>query len=280
MTNNLKIGFMQGRLVNQIGNQIQCFPNNSWKKEFELSEKIGFHLIEWIFDDYSNPILFTDERNEIKLLSEKYNVLINSVCADFFMVHKLFSESENELTKNLDILKKLIEISSSLGIKIIEIPLVDSSSLSSTDNKIEFKKNLEKIIPLAETHKIILNLETDLPPLEFKELINSFQSNYVRANYDVGNSTSLGYNVEEELDILKNLITNVHIKDRLIGGRTVPLGKGDVNFVQFFQSLSKINYSGDLIIQGARKDENSFSPYETCSEYKIFIQNYLDTYFK
>ena len=280
MTNDSKIGFMQGRLLDSIENQIQCFPKHSWKKEFKLAEKIGFELIEWIFDDYSNPILSLEEKKEIKRLSEKHHVMINSICADFFMVHKLFSESENELTKNLEMLKQLIENSSELGIKIIEIPLVDSSSLKSDKNKIIFSEDLEKIIPVAENCDVILNLETDLPPSDFKSFLDNFQSKHVKANYDVGNSTSLGYDVETELDILKNMITNIHIKDRVVGGTTVPLGSGDVNFDLFFSTLSQIDYSDDFIIQGARENEDVISPHETCSKYRIFVKDYLDKYFK
>ena len=280
MTNNSKIGFMQGRLVNSIDNQIQCFPKHTWKNEFELAEKIGFHLIEWIFDDFSNPILFPERHKEIQTLSKKHNILIGSICADFFMIHKLFSEPENELTKNLEILINLIKLSSDLGIKIVEIPLVDSSSLVSFKNKTEFCENLEKVVPIAEEYGIILNLETDLPPHQFKDLIDYFQSSNVRANYDVGNSTSLGYDIENELHILKNLITNIHIKDRIVGGKTVPLGIGDTNFDLFFKTLSKIDYSGDFIIQGAREDESVIPPHETCSKYHIFVKNYLDAYFK
>ena len=41
---------MQGRLSKPITNQIQAFPTNSWKTEFELAQKIGFNCIEWIFE--------------------------------------------------------------------------------------------------------------------------------------------------------------------------------------------------------------------------------------
>lgn len=280
MTNDSKIGFMQGRLVNSVDNQIQCFPKLAWKNEFELAENTGFHLIEWIFDDLTNPLLFPDTQKEIQILCKSHDVLINSICADFFMTKKLFSESENDLVKNLEILKNLIKISHKLGIKIIEIPLVDSSSLISSNHKMEFCKNLDKIVPIAEEYKIILNLETDLPPEEFKILIDSFESSNIRANYDVGNSTSLGYDIENELHVLKNLITNIHIKDRIVRGKTVPLGSGDTNFDLFFKTLAKVGYSGDFIIQGAREDESTISPHETCSKYRIFVKNYLDAYFK
>ena len=46
-----QVGIMCGRLSGPIKNQIQCFPIGSWKNEFETASKIGFELIEWIFDE-------------------------------------------------------------------------------------------------------------------------------------------------------------------------------------------------------------------------------------
>ena len=274
-----KIGFMQGRLVKSIGNQIQYFPKDYWENEFPIAEKIGFRKMEWVFDDYNNPILVENEHKKINSLCDNHQICINSICADFFMIHKLFSESSSELARNFLILENLIEKSTQLDIKIIEIPLVDSSSIKLELDRVQFSKNLEKIIPLAEKNGITLNLETDLPPNEFKELVTSFSSKFVKINYDIGNSTSLGYNTENELVILKDLISNVHVKDRLIGGKTVTLGNGDANFESFFKTLAKIGYTGDFIIQAARENENLISPMETCKKYFNLVNNYLDKYF-
>tara|TARA_Y100001934_G_scaffold282783_1_gene398316 strand:- start:922 stop:1764 length:843 start_codon:yes stop_codon:yes gene_type:complete len=275
-----KIGFMQGRLIKSINNNIQCFPKDCWEDEFPIAEKLGFKKIEWIFDNLDNPILDSQQHLRIKSISEKHHVTINSICADFFMIHKLFSESKNEISKNLLVLENLINNSSLFGINIIEIPLVDSSSLKSQSDIEEFSKNLEKIIPLIERKKIILNLETDLPPQKMKKLIENMSSNNIRANYDIGNSTSLGYNVEEELFLLKNLISNVHIKDRKLRGTSVPLGTGDANLELFFNTLANIGYEGDFIIQGARENEDQISPEDTSKRYFNLVKNYLNKYFK
>ena len=61
------------------------------------------------------------------------------------MEHKLFNESENEISKNLKTFENLVTNCAKLGISIIEIPLVDSSSLKTNNGKIQFKNNLEKM---------------------------------------------------------------------------------------------------------------------------------------
>ena len=100
-----------------------------------------------------------------------------------------------------------------------------------------------------------LSLETDLPPQEFLELIETFNSDRIKVNYDIGNSASLGYKIEEEFEYYGNYISDVHIKDRLINGGSVELGKGNANFNLLLYELTKIKYSGLIILQAYRDDQ-------------------------
>jgi len=271
---------MQGRLSKSHENQIQSFPNLTWKKEFKIASEIGFETIEWIFDDLQpNPIQNNDEIKEIKQLMEKNDISINSICADYFMTKKLFNESKFELERNIEELKKLIIQANKLEISMIEIPLVDSSSLKNNQNKEEIRINLEKVISIAEDSNVTIVLETDLNPQDFEEFLIKFEHKSIMANYDSGNSASLGYDVKKELIILKKWIKNVHVKDRIFGGGTVPLGDGHTNFEEFFSILSKINYSEDMIIQGARQLETEIEPKQTCQSYQKFVKQYVDKYY-
>ena len=97
-----KIGIMQGRLSEMYENKIQSFPSQSWKEEFEIASNCGFEIIEWIFDEIQpNPILTDEGIIEINQLKEKNNISINAICADYFMIKKLFNESQSELEKIL-----------------------------------------------------------------------------------------------------------------------------------------------------------------------------------
>ena len=277
---NPKIGIMQGRLSNPHNYRIQSFPVFSWKQEFEKAAEYGLDVIEWIFDEYKpNPILSSDGISEIRSLCKKHNIAINAICADYFMVEKLFHESNENLEKNIKVLKELILQAKKLEISFIEIPLVDSSSLKTTNDKMELRNNLENVIPLAEKNDVMIVLETDLPLLDFKQLLSEFNHPNIMANYDSGNSTSLGYNSKEELTTLRKWIKNVHVKDRKLHGGTVPLGSGDTDFDLFFSTLSEIQYSGDLIIQGARSPNTNVAPETTCQTYQKFVKEYVDKYY-
>lgn len=275
-----KIGIMQGRLSKPIDNKIQAFPKKTWKEEFDKAEKIGFNLIEWVFDSQENPIMTDDGLLQISNCLQKYNVKINSVCGDYFMDNLLFNLSENEIQKNLKILTHLIQQCSKLKIKIIELPFVDSSSLLSKNSSNQILINLKPILFLLEKYDVFLTLETDLPPNQFFSLLEKFDHTHIKANYDIGNSISNGYDPVLEITTLKDHIFNIHIKDRIFHGNTVTLGQGDVDFDLFFFTLSKINYKNDLIIQGTREDLDGtqINPEKTCSKYLAFVREYLSKF--
>ena len=82
-------------------------------------------------------------------------------------------------------------------------------------------------------------------------LVNDF----ITINYDSGNSASLGYSIFEELNILGNKITNIHIKDRLLNGFSVELGKGNANLKFLKKFIIENNYNGVITFQAYRDTE-------------------------
>ncbi len=93
-------------------------------------------------------------------------------------------------------------------------------------------------------------------PKKLKDFIKRFDSNFFGINYDVGNSASLDFNIDEEFKYYGKYISNVHMKDRIKGGKTIRLGKGNVDFFRLFKNLKKIEYKNPLILQTARSKSN------------------------
>ena len=70
---------------------------------------------------------------------------------------------------------------------------------------------------------------------------------------------------------------NVHIKDRVFNGSSVPIFEGDVNIKLIFELLSKYKYDGNIILQTARshnkKDFDLINNYKKTME--ELILNYI-----
>jgi len=86
-----------------------------------------------------------------------------------------------------------------------------------------------------------------LSPLEMRDFIDSFNSEFVKAYFDVGNVLLTGY-PEQWIRILGKRIKRVHIKDFKSSVGTVEgfvdLLDGDVDFDTVKKSLAEIDYDG------------------------------------
>ena len=167
--------------------------------------------------------------------------------------------------------------SKEIGIGIIVIPLVDNGSLLTKNHEEQILNFLLDNYDFLKSLKIKIAFESDYSPLELKTFISRFPKDCFGINYDTGNSASLGYDPVEELSAYGDRIINVHIKDRVLGGGTVPLGEGNVDFICLFKELKKINYSKNYILQTARSNDNNHSSLIKNYHYLIcdFIKNYF-----
>jgi len=252
------IGIMQGRLLPKFQGRYQAHPVGYWQKEFEIAKNLNLGLIEFIldFNQYEiNPLMTMQGLGEINALVDQTGVTVKSVCADYFMEAPLHSENSVIGEKSSLVLKQLIKNGGAIGITDIVIPCVDQSSLKNIEDQVRFVNKLTPLLDEAAKYNINLALETDLAPKPFLELLNMFDSEKIKVNYDTGNSASLGYDPLEEFACYGDKISDIHIKDRQLGGGSVPLGSGDADFNSFFTALSKIDYNGIFIMQVYRDDE-------------------------
>jgi hexulose-6-phosphate isomerase len=249
-----EIGIMQGRLSPRIDGKIQAYPANTWQKEFEIAKEIGYSGIEWIVEKplAINAMMSKSGMTEIKEIISKTGVKIDYVCADIFMQQPLVRMSQEIKEENKEILQDILINAKEVGAICVEIPFVDASSIKSESEINELISCMQEAFELSKEIGMQISLETDLNPTSFKELLERINLNHVRANYDIGNSASLGFDPVEEIDAIGSRILNVHIKDRKLGGTTVPLGTGDADIRLSLSRLSEINYLGGITIQAAR----------------------------
>ncbi len=273
------LGIMSGRLSLPIDNQIQAFPHKTWRDEFALAKSYGFDCIEWVYEDRNkseNPILSDSGINELKLLSKKTGVSINSIVADNFMFEKFFGDEKN-VNDSCKSLLMLIDQVNKAEIRLLELPIMGEASLAKKKARDQALEYLKPMVEYAKEKNIEIIFELDLKPDIFIDFINRLESDNVGINYDMGNSAMFGYDPKVEISLYKDLIKNVHIKDGVYKGSTVPLGKGDTNFPLVFRLLREINYNGDYIFQAAREDlfGSKKRIKDTIKSYIKFVSKYL-----
>ena len=274
MTSINAIGFMQGRLSPIKNGRIQSFPWGAWQEEFRLAKEIRMQKIEWTIDSENfseNPLLLASGRSEIRLIKDDFDIETPSVTCDYFMENPPWKSDSDALNSTL---KQIISGMSEIDSRILVIPLVDNSSVASKENITITLKFFERLVENLKTHQVKIAFETDLDPESFSEFINEYDSAAFGVNYDIGNSASLGFAPKDEFAAFGNRVINVHVKDRVLGGTTVPLGTGAANFPQVFECLKEVDYEGNLILQTARaKDGNHL---EVLNNYRNQVVEWME----
>lgn len=249
------IGFMQGRFSPLIDGRIQAFPWAHWRDEFPIAQQNGFRLMEWTLDQnrlYENPLLTSAGQAEIIALCRRHDLRIKSLTGDCFMQEPFWKTNG----KNSEDLKKdfsaVVDACSVVGITMIVVPLVDNGRIENAEQEMALVTFLESQSKILTERGVQVVFESDFGSSELARFVGRLDCKLFGVNYDIGNSAAVGFDPVEEFGAYGNRIMNVHVKDRVLGGTTVPLGTGHADFKTVFAGLNRLGYTGNYILQTAR----------------------------
>jgi L-ribulose-5-phosphate 3-epimerase len=274
-----EVGFMQGRMSDLVNGKIQAFPWACWQEEFSIAEQYGFRLIEWTLDQdrlYENPLLTQNGQAAIRTLCQRHGLIIPSLTGDCFMQAPFWKvQSVERETQKMDFLA-VASACATVGISMIVVPLVDNGRLDNSDQEDILVNFLQNQASFLAEHDLQIIFESDFCPEELARFIGRLDPTLFCINYDIGNSAALGFDPMEEFSAYGDRIVNVHVKDRVLGGTTVPLGAGNADFDAVFKALSKIGYRGNFILQTARALDSNHT--ETLCKYRDRVISWIRQY--
>jgi len=246
---------MQGRLTQPIKDSIQAFPGSAWITELDVAKSLGFTDVEWTIDlegFASHPLISDQWINEIQYGRKHLQFPLRTVTCDFFMQVKPFPMTRSMQDEILELLSSLIT-SKNLGSRsCFVIPLVDGGSPRDRKDWKNLRGLMLELLPMLIESDSYFAFEFDVTPRSQLKFLEALANEHFGTNFDMGNSASLGHDPEDEILETQKHILNVHVKDRLHGGTTVPLGQGAVNFHKVFSTLANIGYARSMTLQCAR----------------------------
>jgi hexulose-6-phosphate isomerase len=118
-----------------------------------------------------------------------------------------------------------------------------------------FSSELKNVVPLAESHKVLLTLENVsnrflVSPLEMRAFVDQFHSPWLQCHFDTGNVMYFGY-PQDWILTLGARIKRVHVKDRKAtpqaeAAHASQLMDGDVDWKAVVQALVEVGYRGPV----------------------------------
>ena len=252
----------------------------SWSAKVDIAKGAGYDFIEISIDESDERLARLDWSNEE--IKNMKNLLIDK---DFRIPSMTFSGQKRfpmgsidtaTREKSMDLMKKAIEISDKLGIRVIQVTGYDVYYEERSDKTRElFIQNLKKASEWASKACITLAIEnmenTFLNSVtKYMEIAKEVDSPWLKLYPDLGNLTAWTHDeVYNELEkgIKSQQIIAVHLKEAkkvtdTFGGifRELEFGTGDVNFVKTFETLKKAEFKGPFLVE--MWNESSETPLE------------------
>ena len=240
----------------KIGINQWAFPEGMPAKQaMNLAKEIGFESFEVCVGD-EGPTSIDASEDEIRGLRQhagNIGMTLHSVGSGMGWKFPLSSPDAAVRAQGIEATKKGLQIANWLGAgTLLVVPGVVTPEVSydvALENAIQ---SIRELIPVAEANKVMLGIENVwnkflLSPVEMRDFIDQFDSDWAGAYFDIGNIILYGYS-EQWIRILGRRICAIHAKDfRASAGNFdgfVALLEGDVNWPEVIAALEAIGFDG------------------------------------
>jgi hexulose-6-phosphate isomerase len=247
----------EGRLPIKKAVEFSMLPKSlSVIDAFKLAKDCGFEQIEC-------PTTPEEAKaEEMYDASKKTGIRIHSVMNQAHWSFPLSSPDPAVVDKSLEGMRASLANAKLWGADtVLLVPAVVNAEVSYAQAWERSQRQIRKLLPIAQESKIIIGIEEVwnkflLSPLEFARYIDSFESPWIRAYFDVGNVAISGY-PQDWIRVLGKRIVKLHIKDFKFEKNVaswMPLKEGTIDWHAVHAALEAINYKGTATVELAGGD--------------------------
>lgn len=231
-----------------------------WYKRLTLARFAGFDFVEISVDESDERLLRLDwsarERANLRGAIADTGIRIPTMCLSGHRKFPLGSKSPRIRQRAFDIMHKAIDFAVDMGVRVIQLAGYyvyyedhDEGSLQ------RYQDGLAKALERASQANVMLALENvdgnDVDSItQAMYFVNAFKSPWFQVYPDIGNLAEHGLDVCAELELAREHLIGIHVKDTRPGEpRRVPFGEGTVPFVDAFRKLAEMNFNGPVLLE-------------------------------
>jgi sugar phosphate isomerase/epimerase len=141
-----------------------------------------------------------------------------------------------------------IDVAHAFGVRVVLLAFFERGDLrNDADGQAEVIRRLRRVAGKAESHGVILGIESWLSAADHVRILDAVGSPHVQVYYDVANATQMGYDIAAEIRQLgRERICEFHAKEN-----GFLLGQGKIDFPSVRRAMDDIGFSGWIQIEGA-----------------------------
>ena len=221
--------------------------------------QLGFDGIELtVIPGYTTDlsILTSRQRQQIQQLLHQHQLTLSAVSA-----HTSLMDPEPKLhLANMERLKMAVDLAVELQTGSSR-PVVNTTPGGRPDqwsvDKQQLIDRLGELIDYATEFQVIIALEPHIgvmieTPQQICELIETVNSPYLRANFDISHFEILGLPMSETIPLMVPKTVHTHVKDQRglhPNFEFLIPGEGDFDYVAYLQTMSEYGYQGFITVE-------------------------------
>jgi L-ribulose-5-phosphate 3-epimerase len=204
-----------------------------------LARRIGFDGVEVSLGrkpvDGKLPLDNAELQAQYVAAAKEQGIALAGVCLDILHVNYLKNDKLGQKW-----LADAIPITKKLNAHVMLMPFFGKGAMTTPEEMDYVGDVLRELAPAAEKAGILLGLEDTISAENNVRIMDRSRSKAVRVYYDVGNSTSNGFEVVKEIRWLgKDRICQIHLKDN-----PGYIGEGKIDFPAVMRTIAEIKFQG------------------------------------
>ena len=219
--------------------------------------EIGFEGLEPV---YAETLQNINHWKKLKELGDSLGVKFFTIASGLHWKYNLASSERNVVERGIQIVESMCRVANILEASVVlVVPGVADPKIDYEKILERAKRSIERAAKIGEDFDVKIGVENVwnrilTSPIEFRDFIDSIESEYVGAYFDVGNTYPQTY-PQHWIRVLGKRIVAVHVKDFLIEDfRTMgftQLLQGSINWSSVMKSFREVGYDGPITVEVA-----------------------------
>jgi L-ribulose-5-phosphate 3-epimerase len=260
----------------------------SWDRRLDAMAGAGYTFAEISIDPSDQRLARlhwpTGSKADLRRAIASSGVPILTMCLSAHRQYCLGSRVAATRERSLEIMRRAIEFSVDVGVRIVQVPGYDvfDEQPGDAETVARFIDGMHRAAEWAGQAGVMLGLENVDVPLSESiaacvEITRQVNSVWLQMYPDMANAAAAGYDPVSELPHCAGRLVAVHVKDGLPRTiRGVPFEAGLVHFDDVFRVLAGLAFRGPLTVEMWADMDKTGDPVGAVRAARQFVANLVD----